>query len=109
MIFSRVLVATSILAASFASLGSAAPAGKRDVWDPEMTFPTFDAVLVIGETYTVTWSLADKPAEVTNPIGRVLLMHDEVVPPSGPGSLGMSHQSRQSSTSIFLRHVFFCR
>ena len=102
MIISRAFAASSILAASFASLISAVPAGKRDVWDPEMTFPTFDAVLEIGKTYTVTWSLVDKPAEVTDPIGRILLMHDEVVPPSGPGSLGMpriSHNDHEIQVS----------
>ncbi|GJF00562.1 hypothetical protein PsYK624_168550 [Phanerochaete sordida] len=68
---------TSFAALAFAAVAqlvSAAPTNiARDVWDPKVTFPTTGSVLESGQTVTVTWDLSQKPAEVTNSIGRVVL------------------------------------
>ncbi|GJE96383.1 hypothetical protein PsYK624_125790 [Phanerochaete sordida] len=68
---------TSFAALAFSAVAqivSAAPTNSaRDVWDPKVTFPTSGSVLQSGQTYTVTWDLSEKPAEVTNPIGHITL------------------------------------
>lgn len=53
----------------------AAPVGfiARDVWVPQITNPTADSVWQIGQTYQVEWSLDQKPASVTNPVGTIYL------------------------------------
>jgi len=45
----------------------------RDVWAPPITYPTVGIVWKTGSTVTVTWDKSSPPAEVTNPIGSLLL------------------------------------
>lgn len=46
---------------AFSQLASAAPAPApaahraRDIWSPQMTYPTAETVWQFGQTYTVTW------------------------------------------------------
>lgn len=94
MFTSHILAAFFAVVSTLASLSGAVPIGKRDVWDPAVTFPTAGSILEIGQTVTVTWSLADEPADISNPIGRILLQFNDVVPPSGPGSFGMCYSQK---------------
>jgi len=45
----------------------------RDVWVPPVLTPTAKTVWKAGETYEVTWDTSTKPAQVTNPIGQIVL------------------------------------
>lgn len=67
------LAALALAAAS--TLVRAAPVQQaaRTVWDPRITFPSAGAVLVSGQTYTVTWDTSDQPAHITYPVGVITL------------------------------------
>jgi hypothetical protein len=45
----------------------------RDVWVPKILSPGATTVWQVGKTYNVTWSLDQKPENVTNPNGTVYL------------------------------------
>jgi hypothetical protein len=45
----------------------------RDVWVPKILSPDATTVWQVGKTYNVTWSLDQKPENVTNPNGTVYL------------------------------------
>ncbi|KIK62834.1 hypothetical protein GYMLUDRAFT_242470 [Collybiopsis luxurians FD-317 M1] len=64
------------IAATFfaASSVSAAP---LDVWDPTITSPVAGTVWTIGTQVNVTWSTADKPAQVSNG-GEVVLAENQI-------------------------------
>ena len=68
---------TTTLAAllSASTIILAAPVGlvARDVWVPKILYPTEGTVWHVGETYSVTWALDQKPESVTNSIGTVYL------------------------------------
>ena len=59
----------------FAGSSSAAPIEiqRRDVWVPQIFTPTTGTVWSVGSNQTVTWDLSQKPENVTNPTGMVLL------------------------------------
>ncbi|KAI0685043.1 hypothetical protein BC835DRAFT_1386245 [Cytidiella melzeri] len=54
---------------------SAAPLSQptRDVWDPKVLYPHAGTVWNSGERHNVTWDLSQKPAQITNPSGFVVL------------------------------------
>ncbi|KAI0756783.1 hypothetical protein C8Q80DRAFT_1130466 [Daedaleopsis nitida] len=45
----------------------------RDVWAPHITAPEDGTVWKVGETVQVTWDTSDRPEQVTNPQGKVVL------------------------------------
>ncbi|KAJ3544403.1 hypothetical protein NM688_g5749 [Phlebia brevispora] len=47
-----------------------------DVWAPPITSPTAASVWPIGSTQNVTWDTSNKPAQVTNPNGLLVLSKD---------------------------------
>ncbi|GJE91589.1 hypothetical protein PsYK624_077390 [Phanerochaete sordida] len=49
----------------------------RDVWSPKITSPTGKTVWIAGTNVTVTWDTSNQPADITNPVGKVLLGHVE--------------------------------
>ncbi|PAV17075.1 hypothetical protein PNOK_0713900 [Pyrrhoderma noxium] len=68
----RILAFSALL---FAGSSSAAPIEiqRRDVWVPQIFTPTTGTVWSVGSNQTVTWDLSQKPENVTNPTGMVLL------------------------------------
>ncbi|KAF8658337.1 hypothetical protein AX16_002103 [Volvariella volvacea WC 439] len=64
--------------ASFAiSSVVAAPLAARDVYVPPVTAPEAGDTWYIGGTYTVSWDDSSKPAQITNPNGRIQLRKGE--------------------------------
>ncbi|KAJ3926537.1 MAG: hypothetical protein NXY57DRAFT_716296 [Lentinula lateritia] len=58
---------------SFGSLTASAPLAARDVYIPHITAPTASTVWRCGQTVNVTWDSSNRPKDVTNPEGMVLL------------------------------------
>lgn len=58
---------------SLASLVLSLPVNLRDVVDPPITSPTADTVWHVGEKQLVTWSTEGLPANITNPVGMLVL------------------------------------
>ena len=52
-----------------------------------MLTPIEGSVLVAGTEFIVQWDTSTKPAEVTNPIGMIVLVKNGEFVTSGPGSL----------------------
>jgi len=46
---------------------------KKDVWAPPITKPAMGTVWRVGSTVTVSWDTSTRPAQVTNPVGTLLL------------------------------------
>lgn len=86
------LYAVSVVAALCALTG-ASPVEKRDVWDPPVLTPVENSVLVSGMEFTVVWDTSNPPAEITNPIGMIVLVKDNEFLTEGPGSLSMYIES----------------
>lgn len=53
----------------------AVPVGftARDVWSPQITYPTAGAIWKVGQTYRVQWYLDLEPPIITNPTGTIYL------------------------------------
>ncbi|KAJ4497100.1 hypothetical protein C8R41DRAFT_736494, partial [Lentinula lateritia] len=45
----------------------------RDVYVPEILTPIAGDTWVIGNTESVTWNVSSPPAQITNPVGQILL------------------------------------
>ncbi|KAH7870927.1 hypothetical protein F5879DRAFT_478293 [Lentinula edodes] len=58
---------------SFASLTASAPLAARDVYIPHITAPTSNTVWRCGQNVTVAWDSSNRPKDVTNSEGMVLL------------------------------------
>ncbi|KAF7311154.1 hypothetical protein MKEN_01016600 [Mycena kentingensis (nom. inval.)] len=58
-----------------------AAAAARDVFAPPITSPTTGTVWRSGETQKVTWDTSAAPANITNPIGFILLRKADVSTP----------------------------
>lgn len=58
---------------SLASLVLSLPMNLRDVVDPPITSPTAGTVWHVGEKQLVTWSTEGLPANITNPVGMLVL------------------------------------
>ncbi|KAI0712265.1 hypothetical protein C8Q76DRAFT_482408 [Earliella scabrosa] len=58
---------------SLLAVVSALPLAVRDVFVPPVTSPSTGTVWTIGSQQNVTWDATNPPAQVTNPIGRVVL------------------------------------
>ncbi|KAK7453223.1 hypothetical protein VKT23_011902 [Stygiomarasmius scandens] len=50
----------------------------RDVFVPPITSPTVNNTWPVGSIQTVTWDTSDAPEQITNPIGRILLRHNDL-------------------------------
>ncbi|KAJ4483386.1 hypothetical protein J3R30DRAFT_3284270 [Lentinula aciculospora] len=50
----------------------------RDVFVPEIITPTTGETWVIGDTQSVTWNVSSPPAQITNPVGQILLRKGEL-------------------------------
>ncbi|KAH8114412.1 hypothetical protein DFH11DRAFT_1688937 [Phellopilus nigrolimitatus] len=85
---SRVFCTLFAALAALFSLASALPLEpeRRDVWVPQVTYPHADIVWKIGYRHNVSWDLSSQPAQITNPIGQILLRKDNVTASTGPGS-----------------------
>ncbi|KAH9977576.1 hypothetical protein BJV74DRAFT_860283 [Russula compacta] len=70
---------------------------KRDVWAPRVITPNDDTVWKVGSTVTATWDISSRPAEVTNPIGTLLLGHINA-DGSGGENLDVDHPLAQNFT-----------
>ncbi|KAF9069446.1 hypothetical protein BDP27DRAFT_1325360 [Rhodocollybia butyracea] len=69
---------TSFVASALAFLAaSGVSAAPLDVWDPTITSPVTGTVWVIGTEVNVTWSTANKPAQVSNG-GKIMLAQNEL-------------------------------
>ena len=66
----------ALLSVSTSILAAPVDLTARDVWVPQIISPDAMAEWHIGETYQVTWSLEQKPVNVTNPVGTVYLAKD---------------------------------
>ncbi|KAJ7641938.1 hypothetical protein FB45DRAFT_737707 [Roridomyces roridus] len=65
-----------------AALSAAAnPLEARDVFDPPVTSPTAGTVWVSGQTQTVTWDTSNPPKDITNAVGKLVLVKDKVTTP----------------------------
>ncbi|KAF8895122.1 hypothetical protein BD779DRAFT_702863 [Infundibulicybe gibba] len=49
------------------------PLGRRSVYSPNVISPSAGTVWVVGSEVTVTWDTRDRPKDVTNPTGKLLL------------------------------------
>lgn len=74
------------LFAAFSALVTVSNAAANDVWDPPVTYPTFQVVWKIGFQHNVTWDTSTKPENVTNPTGLIYLMRNGQTVAAGPGS-----------------------
>ncbi|KAF7798841.1 hypothetical protein EIP86_010067 [Pleurotus ostreatoroseus] len=64
-------------------------AGKAlDVWNPPITSPTAHSAWPVGSTQNVTWDTSTKPAQVTNPIGKIVLAKDGTLDDENPLASG---------------------
>lgn len=70
-----------------ARLVSAAPLepAPRDVFDPTILSPLTGTVWKIGSTQNVTWSTANAPKQLSNPIGMVILAKNQIRFDDAPG------------------------
>ncbi|KAJ3790773.1 hypothetical protein GGU10DRAFT_130072 [Lentinula aff. detonsa] len=50
----------------------------RDVFVPEVLTPKAGDTWVIGDTQSVTWNVSSPPAQITNPVGQLLLRKGEL-------------------------------
>ncbi|KAJ3762404.1 hypothetical protein EV360DRAFT_35793 [Lentinula raphanica] len=50
----------------------------RDVAVPQILTPTAGDTWVIGDTQSVTWNVSSLPAQITNPVGQILLRKGEL-------------------------------
>jgi len=76
MKFTTTALAALLLSASTTILAAPVKLTTRDVWVPQILYPTAGTVWNVGETYDVKWALDSKPASVTNPIGKVYLSNN---------------------------------
>ncbi|TFK71399.1 hypothetical protein BDN72DRAFT_895644 [Pluteus cervinus] len=70
MLFTQIFGLAGFLAVSSASVISAQPQ-RRDVWNPRVLYPNSQTTWQPKDFHNVTWSLADEPAQITNPIGFI--------------------------------------
>jgi len=75
MKFTTVFTNFSVFSLSVLSLVNSSPLAitSRDVYVPPILSPTSDAVWTIGTVQTVTWNVSNPPAQITNPVGQILL------------------------------------
>ncbi|KAF8345613.1 hypothetical protein F5887DRAFT_1074336 [Amanita rubescens] len=62
----RLLLAVVLSSLSSGLFSHATPLVTRDIWDPTILTPNSETEWIPGETETVTWSTADRPATVSN-------------------------------------------
>ncbi|KAK0501607.1 hypothetical protein EDD18DRAFT_742501 [Armillaria luteobubalina] len=70
------LPTTTMLFALVASVVATPIHIARDVYDPHITSPNANTVWIVNTTQTVTWDTSNPPAQITNPIGSILLRKD---------------------------------
>jgi hypothetical protein len=77
MKFTSFTTFTTLLLAAFSSVTvSASPVAtleKRDVFTPPVLYPHNGTVWKIGQHHNVTWDTSNAPAELSNPVGLILL------------------------------------
>lgn len=72
---------------------------KRDVWVPTITSPTSESTWVVGKKFYVTWDTSSKPAQVTNPDGKVYLRQGDATQ-SDPIATGFSLDDGQVEVTV---------
>ncbi|KAJ7736576.1 hypothetical protein DFH07DRAFT_779647 [Mycena maculata] len=68
-------------AAALAAVQATPLISSRDVYAPPITYPHTDSVWLVGQTHTVTWNATNPPAQITNPIGTILLRKSNLTTP----------------------------
>ncbi|KAH9479168.1 hypothetical protein JR316_0007754 [Psilocybe cubensis] len=84
MKFTSLTTAASLLLVAFTSGVSALPANtleQRDVFVPPIVEPHAGAVWTSGQRRLVTWDISDRPVNITNKIGRIMLRRDDLTTP----------------------------
>ncbi|KAF9485511.1 hypothetical protein BDN70DRAFT_770384, partial [Pholiota conissans] len=46
---------------------------SRDVFVPPITYPHAGTVWKVGEHHNVTWDISDRPVNITNGVGQIML------------------------------------
>ncbi|KAK0214846.1 hypothetical protein IW262DRAFT_246872 [Armillaria fumosa] len=72
------LPTTTMLCALVASVVATPIHIARDVYDPPITSPNANTVWIVNTTQTVTWDTSNPPAQITNPIGSIMLRKDGI-------------------------------
>lgn len=60
--------------ALFNTIVAGVPVGSRDVYVPPVTYPTGGTIWKAGGTYNVTWDTTNPPRQITNKMGRIVLV-----------------------------------
>ncbi|KAL4251206.1 hypothetical protein ABKN59_006303 [Abortiporus biennis] len=69
---------------SFTSALPTLIAYKRDVYVPPITSPTQDTIWTIGTQVNVTWDTSNPPAQITNGLGKIVLVTDGLLDYENP-------------------------
>ncbi|KIY43579.1 hypothetical protein FISHEDRAFT_53299 [Fistulina hepatica ATCC 64428] len=59
----------------------AVPVAVRDVFVPPVEYPTNGTIWYSFQTQNVTWDTSNAPAQITNPVGRIMLRKDGLTTP----------------------------
>ncbi|RDB24855.1 hypothetical protein Hypma_007899 [Hypsizygus marmoreus] len=55
------------------SFTNALPIEARDVFVPRILTPTDGEIWLVGQLHTITWNVTNAPAQITNPVGKIML------------------------------------
>ncbi|KAG6334258.1 hypothetical protein ID866_4833 [Astraeus odoratus] len=52
---------------------------KRDVFVPPVLYPHEGTVWIVGQYHNVTWDTSNAPANITNPLGKIYLVVNNLI------------------------------
>ncbi|TDL13785.1 hypothetical protein BD410DRAFT_797508 [Rickenella mellea] len=94
----------TIIFFAFATLFSnvfGAPIETRDVFIPPILYPHAGTVWFVGQFHNVTWDTSNRPAQITNSIGMIVLAKGGIIV-SGVG--GLNHPLASNFSILDGRH-----